>query len=133
MKRICESSWLKTIDQAAGSFASPATFGAAASSGCEATRKCDAPATQMTSVFSVVFEARFSEAQVTAFADALQLFELGYSWGGVTSLVVPFFQLPREHATPRDSGGVLVRFYVGLESTVDLLADLEQALGALAA
>jgi cystathionine beta-lyase len=87
--------------------------------------------TGSTSVFSVVFDARFTGAQLERFADDLELFELGYSWGGVTSLVVPVPGPPRDHPSPRV--GSLVRFNVGLESTADLIADLERALGRLSA
>ena len=68
-------------------------------------------------------------AQVDAFCDALQLFKLGYSWGGPISLVVPY-----DIASMRSAGcswphkGMLVRFSVGLEAVEDLQADLEQAL-----
>jgi hypothetical protein len=41
-------------------------------------------------LFSVVFDERYSTAQVDAFCDALKLFKLGYSWGGPVSLVVPY-------------------------------------------
>jgi cystathionine beta-lyase/cystathionine gamma-synthase len=41
-------------------------------------------------LFSVMFDARYSAAQVDAFVDALRLFKLGYSWAGPVSLVVPY-------------------------------------------
>ena len=86
-------------------------------------------------LFSVVFDARFSAPQVDAFCDALRLFKLGYSWGGPMSLVVPYdvasMRSPRLETWPHR--GVLVRFSIGLEAVVDLRADLEQALGVLAA
>ncbi|HEU4700055.1 MAG TPA: cystathionine beta-lyase [Gemmatimonadales bacterium] len=82
--------------------------------------------TGSTSIFSVVFQPRYTEAQLLAFADALELFEIGYSWGGVTSLVVPQFGIPR--STPTQRRESLVRFNVGLERVEDLLADLAQAL-----
>jgi cysteine-S-conjugate beta-lyase len=69
-------------------------------------------------------------ARVHAFVDALQLFEIGWSWGGVTSLAVPV-NPPRTVATRRE--GVLVRFNVGLESPSDLVQDLEQGLAQLLA
>jgi cysteine-S-conjugate beta-lyase len=84
-------------------------------------------------LFSVVFDERYSTAQVDAFCDALKLFKLGYSWGGPVSLVVPYdvasMRSPRLGPCPYK--GVLVRFSVGLEAVEDLRADLEQALGAL--
>jgi cystathionine beta-lyase len=77
-------------------------------------------------LFSVVFDERFSTAQVDAFCDALQLFKLGYSWGGPMSLVVPYDIAAMRKAWPHK--GVLVRFSMGLEAVEDLRADLEQAL-----
>lgn len=86
--------------------------------------------TGSTSVFSIVFQPRYTKEQILAFVDALELFEIGYSWGGVTSLAVPFAP-PRDHPTP--AGHALVRLNIGLEATEDLLADLERALDRLSA
>ena len=44
--------------------------------------------TQAAGLFSVHFDARHEAAKVHAFADALRLFRLGYSWAGPVSLVV---------------------------------------------
>ncbi len=77
-------------------------------------------------VFSIVFHRRYSKPQVLAFVDQLELFEIGYSWAGVTSLAVAYdFQ-----GTPArpDYGHRLVRLNIGLEDVADLKADLEQAL-----
>jgi cystathionine beta-lyase len=80
-------------------------------------------------LFSVLFDARYSEAQTDRFVDSLELFGLGYSWGGANSLVMPYrIQTMR----PRwKDAGILVRFNIGLEETGDLIADLEQALARL--
>jgi cystathionine beta-lyase len=77
-------------------------------------------------VFSIVFHRRYSKAQVLAFVDQLELFEIGYSWGGVTSLAVAY----DFHGTPArpDYGHRLVRLNIGLEDVADAKADLEQAL-----
>lgn len=81
-------------------------------------------------LFSVVFDARFSPAQVDAFCDALRLFKLGYSWGGPMSLVVPYdLRSMRQRPSPHLLPGTVVRFSVGLESVDDLRRDLAQALG----
>ncbi|MDM0112187.1 PLP-dependent transferase [Variovorax sp. J22R133] len=84
-------------------------------------------------LFSVVFDERYSTAQVDRFCDALQLFRLGYSWGGPISLVVPYdIGLMRDAKVARwPHKGTLVRFSVGLEAVEDLQADLERALAAL--
>jgi cystathionine beta-lyase len=86
--------------------------------------------TGSTSVFSVEFPPDVRRSRVRAFVDALELFEIGWSWGGVTSLAVPV-NPPRTTTEGRRSGA-LVRFNIGLEDPADLLADLEGGLRALA-
>jgi cystathionine beta-lyase len=81
--------------------------------------------TGSTSVFSIVLAEEATREAVAAFIDALRLFELGYSWGGVTSLATPWFELARSHGPWYD--GRLVRLNVGLEHVDDLTADLDQA------
>ena len=85
--------------------------------------------TGSTSVFSVVFQREYRRRHIYAFVDALELYEIGWSWGGVTSLAVAVN--PPRTATPRHSGA-LVRFNIGLESPADLIADLERAFAVLA-
>ena len=80
-------------------------------------------------LFSVLFDARYDQQQVDRFVDALALFGIGYSWGGTHSLAIPYpIQGMRRDWADQ---GLLVRFNIGLEDTDDLIADLEQALGAL--
>ncbi|HEY6305631.1 MAG TPA: cystathionine beta-lyase [Candidatus Angelobacter sp.] len=79
-----------------------------------------------TGLFSIVFRQGFSREQVQKFVDDLELFEIGYSWGGVTSLAMAYDL----HSPKRPPyGHRLVRLYMGLESVDDLQADVEQALG----
>jgi cystathionine beta-lyase len=85
--------------------------------------------TGSTSVFSVEFRPDVRRSRVRAFVDALDLFEIGWSWGGVTSLAVPV-NPPRTVSEGRRAGS-LVRFNVGLEDSADLIADLEGGLRAL--
>ena len=85
--------------------------------------------TQAAGLFSVVFDASYSAAQVHAFVDALQLFKIGFSWAGPISLVMPYdLQTMRADAA---NAGTLVRFSIGLEGVDDLIADCERALRAL--
>jgi len=77
-------------------------------------------------VFSMVFKPGPTHQQVLAFVDALKLFRVGYSWGGVASLAVAY---KMGHTPGRPSyDHRIVRLNIGLEATADLLADLEQAL-----
>ena len=77
-------------------------------------------------VFSFVFRPEFSKAQTHAFVNALQLFKIGYSWGGVTSLAVAYDF--GQWATRAPYGHRIVRLNIGLEDTADLIADLQNAL-----
>jgi len=60
--------------------------------------------------------------------ERLELFGIGYSWGGFESLAVPADVESLRTVTNRDYGGPLVRLHVGLEDPDDLIADLANAL-----
>lgn len=81
--------------------------------------------TGSSSVFSIVLAEDWPAARVARFVDGLQLFRLGFSWGGVTSLVMAYPDLGRVEAGRRAR---LVRLNVGLEEPADLIDDLRQAL-----
>ncbi len=66
-------------------------------------------------------------AAAKRFADALELFQIGVSWGGHESLVLPLAAQPRVVASYEFPEG-LVRLFVGLEPAQVLIADLERAL-----
>ena len=83
-------------------------------------------------LFSFVFD---DTVDIPAFCDALTLFQLGVSWGGHESLVVPALVTRVQAAGPNSAVdfGVperMVRLHVGLEGTEALWADLSQALAA---
>jgi len=82
--------------------------------------------TSAAGLFSIVFDARYTMAQVDSFVDALRVFRIGFSWAGPVSLAVPY-----DIAAIRGKSewpGPLVRLSIGLENVDDLIADLEQAL-----
>jgi cystathionine beta-lyase len=90
---------------------------------------CENRAGGAAGLFSVIFKPAYSQSQVDAFCDALKLFEIGYSWGGPASLVVPYELASMRQSWPKHlQRGTLVRFSVGLEAAADLQADLAQAL-----
>jgi cystathionine beta-lyase len=88
-------------------------------------------------LFSVVLKGGH-EAARGRFIDALELFGIGYSWGGFESLVIPFdpgrarsvTSWPPARWDPRDRLGV--RFSIGLEDPADLIADLERGFAEMA-
>ena len=71
-----------------------------------------------------------SKSSVYKFVNSLELFSIGYSWGGFESLAVyndsvemgerRFFKLEKNHH--------LVRLHIGLEHTDDLINDLKKSL-----
>ena len=63
-------------------------------------------------------------ARRSAFIDALELFGIGYSWGGYESLVLPVDPYRTITQAPANN---LVRLHIGLEDPDDLIADLANA------
>lgn len=88
-------------------------------------------------LFSFVLKGGSPSARAR-FIDALELFGIGYSWGGFESLVVPVDPAPRRSATPWPPAGwsaddrLGLRLSIGLEDPQDLIADLERGFAALA-
>jgi cystathionine beta-lyase len=80
-------------------------------------------------LFSVLLKTR-SEAAVAAMLDRLDLFGMGYSWGGYESLVTPFDARERSNW---QQAGLGLRFHIGLEDTDDLKDDLSEGFKRLAA
>lgn len=80
------------------------------------------------SIFSIVFDRRYTPEQVNAFVDALKLFGIGWSWGGTHSLAMAYPDLARPTG---DYAGRIVRLNIGLEEPADLIADLSAALSML--
>jgi cystathionine beta-lyase len=87
-------------------------------------------------LFSFVLKGRDVAARAR-FIDALELFGIGYSWGGYESLVIPFdparvrsaMTWPPQGWNSEDRLGI--RLSIGLEDPQDLIADLERGLAAM--
>lgn len=74
-------------------------------------------------LFSVLLKPH-AHAGLAAMLDGLELFGMGWSWGGYESLAVPFDPtLYRTASTPLAEGTGL-RFHIGLEDVADLKEDL---------
>ena len=75
-------------------------------------------------LFGFVLKKSFNKNHVSAMLDYMQLFKMGYSWGGFESLIVPYDTHP-----PRSVqlwlSGQLIRIHAGLESVEDMINDLE--------
>ena len=85
-------------------------------------------------LFSIILKPT-TEAKLDAFLETLELFGLGFSWGGFESLIIPCDeQLDRRKDDPiHQRSGPLLRIHVGLEAIEDLIADLDQAFAAMTA
>jgi len=83
-------------------------------------------------LFSLVLKPAPQQA-VFAFLDTLELFGMGFSWGGFESLVIPFDCADYRTATRWAPGGPTLRIHIGLEDVGDLIADLERGFAAMAA
>jgi cystathionine beta-lyase len=80
-----------------------------------------------------VFAGGITVAQTHRFVDSLTLFGIGASWGGYESLALPTTGFVTRSVTESGFAGPVVRFHIGLEDPADLIADLTQALTAMAA
>ena len=83
-----------------------------------------------TGLFSVVLKPAPDEA-VAAMLDGLELFGMGFSWGGFESLVIPFDCASYRTATEWRRGGQALRFHIGFEDLDDLKADLDAGFARL--
>lgn len=92
------------------------------------------PEGRAASLLTLVFEPHYTQEEVDAFCNQLQLFRIGYSWGGPMSLVMAYDLASMRQTWPQGiARGHVVRLVVGLENANDLQADIEQALQLLPA
>ncbi|HEX8387931.1 MAG TPA: cystathionine beta-lyase [Sphingomonas sp.] len=67
-----------------------------------------------------------TDAARAALIDGLELFGIGYSWGGFESLALPVDPHRHRSVVKRPQAGPMVRLQIGLEDAGDLIADLER-------
>ena len=79
-------------------------------------------------LFSFVLKKMLDDKGHSKFLDKMELFKLGYSWGGYESLIIPFELSKIRSATSFSHKGSAFRISIGLENVDDLIADLETAL-----
>jgi cysteine-S-conjugate beta-lyase len=81
-------------------------------------------------LFSVVLKPT-SPDSVAAMLDHMELFAMGYSWGGFESLIVPF--KPHRSATQWTAPGPTLRLHIGLEHPDDLIRDINEGFARMKA
>ena len=80
-------------------------------------------------LFGFTFRRRTRRSAWRRFVDALELFGIGYSWGGYKSLVTAGRH--RRALPSRYQGRTIIRLSIGLEDPADLMRDLSAAMARL--
>jgi cystathionine beta-lyase len=76
-------------------------------------------------LFGVILKPATKKA-LAAMLDHMELFKMGYSWGGFESLILPHNPADIRTATKWQTKGPLLRLHAGLEDAQDLIRDLEK-------
>src|SRR5258708_2788721 len=73
------------------------------------------------------------DTAVEAMLGGMDLFGMGYSWGGFESLILPADPKSMRTAVPWTAPGPLIRIHAGLEDPADLIEDLDRGFARLRA
>lgn len=73
----------------------------------------------------------YEKEAVRKFVESMEVFAIGSSWGGYESLMQPQYMESYRSAVKWEEKGFVLRFQIGFEDSDDLIADIEQAMGAL--
>lgn len=82
-------------------------------------------------LFSIVLKEHHGHEAMARMLDHMELYAMGYSWGGYESLIMPSNPATIRTATTWDGPGSLLRIHAGLEDADDLIADLAAGLDRL--
>ncbi len=74
-------------------------------------------------LFAFIFKEDYAQDKLAEFVNSLQLFGIGYSWGGFKSLITAGKYNRSQES--RYAGKTVVRLNIGLEDPADLLIDLK--------
>jgi cystathionine beta-lyase len=80
-------------------------------------------------LFAFVFKEEYAQEKLAAFVNSLQLFGMGYSWGGFKSLITAGKYNRTQES--KYAGKTVVRLNIGLEEPEDLIKDLESGFDLL--
>jgi len=69
-----------------------------------------------------------SDKALSAMLNGMELFGMGYSWGGYESLIIPTFPEKIRTAVPWEAPGPCLRIHAGLEDPGDLITDLDRGI-----
>ena len=80
-------------------------------------------------LFAFTFKEKYSEQKIAIFMNSLEMFGLGYSWGGFKSLATA--RQYKRNGQYVHQGKHLIRLNIGLENTQDLIEDLKGSFSKL--
>jgi len=75
-------------------------------------------------LFSIILKPEIERSKLANMLDNMQLFSMGFSWGGFESLITPFNCQSYRTATVWNPNGLALRLQIGLEGVEDLKTDL---------
>ena len=80
---------------------------------------------------SIVLHKEYSDHELAKMLDHMELFAMGYSWGGFESLITPC-RLQNDRVSHTEKlQNTLLRIHIGLEDVSDLINDLDSGLDRL--
>jgi len=79
----------------------------------------------------IILDKRYSEEALSNLFDYIELFAMGYSWGGYESLLIPTKLQSYRISDVKYYDNTLLRLHAGLEDVDDLIKDLEKGLARL--
>ncbi|MDM8335111.1 cystathionine beta-lyase [Wolbachia pipientis] len=83
-------------------------------------------------VFSIVLNKKYSCEELSRMVDHMKIFNIGASWGGCDSLILPMDRKSMSRSVMSlGYNGSFVRIFCGLEDPGDLISDLDAALARL--
>ena len=81
-------------------------------------------------LFGLILKDGYTKTAIAAMLDHMELFPMGYSWGGYESMIMTYGDAPTR-AFGAWKSTQLLRIHAGLEDPDDLIADLEKGLSRL--
>ena len=83
------------------------------------------------SLMSIILDNKYTDNPLAVMLDNMELFGMGYSWGGFESLMTPC-KLQKERVSGLDQlQNNILRLHIGLEDVSDLIGDLESGFNRL--
>ena len=83
------------------------------------------------SLMGIILDKQYPEDALTHMFNHMELFAMGYSWGGYESLLIPTNLQQHRVSDVEYYDNTLLRLHAGLEDVTDLMEDLEKALARL--